>query len=196
MNQLHSLKNFMISSLVFIAIGMSVASGCAADDPLSVTGRIDGVDVPATSSAAVIWLKDYDGNEAHKYGGGTATRDTFSIDLPELLPQESNVAPGLSVGWVALYQAGYDIPDGPVSQSVIDPIVGISARYAIIWKEYDGSGNAEYPWAADFSAGYTCAVCTQGVPDGYAPVSCSDLVVDVRDDGSLYEWCNWLSQPQ
>jgi hypothetical protein len=135
----------------------------------------------------------FTGEHAYKTGQGTAMNGRFSVSLPHAAPREADVVPGLAVGWVALYEPGYAIPDGPVAGEVVDPILGISARFAIIYKVDDESGNAAFPWAASFPAGYSCAYCTQGFPDGYEPVPCSEFEVDAHSGGgSYYEWCNWL----
>jgi hypothetical protein len=191
-----TLRAIMMMSLVSSAL---VAGGCdtGMEDSLSIQGSMVGSVVPDAADAVVLWLKDYNGEGTYKTGEGTAMNGTFTVSLPHPPPREADVVPGLAVGWIALYEPGYEIPDGPVASEVADPILGISARFAIVYKAEDGSGNAAFPWAASFPAGYSCAYCTQGIPDGYEPVPCTGFEVDaLSGGGSSYEWCTWLPRTE
>jgi len=59
----------------------------------------------------------------------------------------------------------------------------------------EGAANEQFPWMASFPVGLSCGRCVEGVLDSYEPVACDQVVIDVEDEGSLYERCNWQTAP-
>jgi len=95
-------------------------------------------------------------------------------------------AGGIGVGIIGLVPTGTDVPDGPLSESVLENLVGQSALHALVWKSPSGPGNS---WSGPFPAKFACGGCVMGSgPDSLAPVACSAVTVqtDLESGG---EYC-------
>lgn len=159
-----------------------------------VSGTVVGPNAAAGPVIAA-WLVDGMGNDyTYKFGDGTsADGATFTMTLADLPMMARTTGPNVDVGgaFLVLLPPGTVVPDGVVAGE--PPVVGLSARHAIIYRGASDTGTL-VPWTAAFPVGYSCGVCvdsTTGGFDSWAPTDCTTLVIDTSAPSAI-DICNWM----
>jgi len=131
------------------------------------------------------------GDYIFAYGEGGATRAGFSFGLAAAIPGEATFGNAFGVGVIALVDAATTIPPGIVDENTVeDAVRGVSSQFAVV---YHGPNAGAPEWVAAFPPGLSCGKCvkaTDGGFDTFAPIACSEVVVDVGDVDAL-DICNW-----
>jgi hypothetical protein len=157
-----------------------------------VSGTVVG---PAAAAGPIIaaWPVDGAGGDSiYKFGDGSSANGTaFTAGLPGDPPAAARNQFGgddFGVGFLVLLPPGTSYPDGPLATE--PPVVGISARQAIIYRGATDTGGI-VPWTTAFPVGLSCGVCVDSTTgfDSYAPADCATFVIDTDPDPDV---CNWM----
>jgi hypothetical protein len=163
---------------------------------ISTSGIIaaaEGYGIPAEAKVMVVWYvsatsPDY----AVKHGQGTSHGRGFQMCLPTPPSDDALNAGAIGVGRLFLVPSSLDIDDG-VRPTDLPGAMGGSGRHAIIYRK-PGTATDLLWWMAAFPEGYACGL---GVPapegetfDGYQPVDCGTLGIEVNDLSAI-DWVNW-----
>jgi hypothetical protein len=164
-----------------------------------VSGSVDPTVQAEGLTATLVWevssgTTDY----GYKYGEATISNGRFSIALPNDPPAEAINSFGIGIAVVMVLGPGVTLPDGKIAASVFSSadIVGISARYSVIWRaktlDLPESGVPANFWPLQFPQGLACGACTPapdgGGFDGFTPTACDQLQIAVFDTANV---CNW-----
>jgi hypothetical protein len=168
-------------------------AGNRSESALTLTGAVVGTAIPSQAKAVVIWVvpsgsPDY----SYKFGGGSSASGSFEVTLVAEPPAQALNSYGLGLGFIVLVDSSQQVPDGIVDDEQLTPMLGFSARHAVIWKNESGPGLS---WSDAFPAGYACGKCAppSGATtfDRFEPVDCSKLEVETAADIDSIESCNW-----
>jgi hypothetical protein len=168
----------------------------AAAGDLVVTGAVAATApscAPEAGRVYGIWSgQGPKGDYIFQYGEGSATRAGFSLGLAAAIPGEATFGNAFGVGVIALVDAATPIAPGIVDEAAFERDVrGLAGQFAIV---YRGPNAGAPDWVAAFPAGLSCGKCVKakdGGFDTFAPVACSEVVLEVGDEDSL-DICNWI----
>jgi hypothetical protein len=164
----------------------------AADAPPSVfdvSGTVVGPSA-AAGPVIVIWPVTTGQDYAYKFGDGTSTGTTFTAGLsgdPPVMARNMASNTDFGVGVLALLAPGTSVPEGVLASE--PTTIGISARYAIIYRGASDDGSI-VSWTTLFTSGLSCGRCVDvtGDFDTWEPVDCMTLVIDTDPAADV---CNW-----
>lgn len=151
----------------------------------------------ATDGHALV-LFATDDLQPYKWGEGSASGTSFSVDVTDPVPAEalligSGETSFVGLGQVYLVPSGVDFPDGVISSdaNLNDQIIGIAGNYAIIYRPSD-EPFTDADWVNAFPPGLSCGVCAPGTDaEIFVPTSCDDMVLQVGPQSAL-DVCQWL----
>ena len=184
------MKRQVTMSILLAALIGACSSGNASNGgnwtPLASGTVSGGTAEPA--SLAVAWVvtsgsPDY----VYSFGGGNYDGTKFVVSFSGNPPAEAINSYGVGVGLVLLLTPDASTPPTGKHPLPDSMIAGISAEYAIIWKEPTASGPG---WSSDFPTGYACGKCvpaTDSSFDSFAVVDCATLEIVVNATSA----CNW-----
>ena len=181
------------------------AAGCAASDATVTTegatateteggpvfefaGQVEGDDVPAEATVAVVWLVRTAGLASmFKYGDGRASGGEFMVSIAGEAPPDVALSPlnkegvgqRIAFGMLMMWPAEREIPEGVVGFEAIGGLIGLAERYAVIWRDGEDWGDAVHDWPLAFPAGeFACGRCQEGQGiDWYEPVDCTEVTI-------------------
>jgi len=180
-----------------------MAPSCAPNGPppaaagdLVVTGAVAATApscAPEAGRVYGIWSgQGPKGDYIFQYGEGSATRTGFSLGFDAAIPGEATFANAFGVGFIALVDAATPIAPGIVDEAAFERDVrGAAGQFAVV---YRGPNAGAPEWVAAFPPGLSCGKCVTGKAgefDTFAPIACSEVVLDVGDEDSL-DICNWM----
>jgi hypothetical protein len=159
---------------------------------LRVSGTVVGPAAPAAGPIIAAWpTGGPSGDYVYKFGDGTSSGATFSMDLASIPPEMArnlSTMTDVGVGLLALLPPGTSIPDGVLASEPTR--VGITASYGIVYRGPTDT-SPYFTWTSAFPFGLSCGRCvysTTGGHDAWEPVGCTALVMDTDMNAST---CNW-----
>lgn len=173
-----------------IADAPPVVTSDAGPAAFSFSGPVTGPGSPAEGVVVVFWVVSASSPDyGYKFGDGVSTGVAYVAGLPTDPPPPEALNAGIfGVGFAVLMPPGTEIAQGIYyDEGVLAPMIGFSARHAIIYKAMDSGAIG---WLAAFPVGYACGVCVTNPSgfDSYAPTSCD--TVEITTDMTV-ESCNW-----
>lgn len=181
-----------------------IDSANIANVPFPVMGMLsahDGSAVPASGTVAAIWA-DLDGFQSSYYwwGGGASNAYQFTMVLGEIPPEDATrnwwiphypLYQEFGVAALVLLPSTNPIPSGMGAWP--REMLGATTRHAIIWRNAEVTDGPS--WLDSFSPGYSCGRCIPGdqsnYHDGYEPVDCSNVIIEVTEDPESLAFCEW-----
>lgn len=182
------------------ANGPSDAGGGAADSATSTPTLPDAGEsvfsFEATAAAAadagakaiVVWTVSTGRDYSYAFGSGTTSGKQVFVSFSSPPPAEALNSGTLGVGLVAIVDASANVPEGEVSDDLLEGAgVQVSTQHAIIYRASESSVTGE-GWDAAFPQGYSCGRCVKATEgfDSYAVEDCSNVTLQAGDD-----FCNW-----
>ncbi|HZI14728.1 MAG TPA: hypothetical protein VE153_30450 [Myxococcus sp.] len=154
-----------------------------------------GKQVPASAKLMVLWaVSSGSPDYVYKFGEGTSTGASFSLQLPQLPPADALNRGELGVGLMLLEPGTYALADGRYEDAdpPFEQALGAAGQYAIIYKAKEQVAGPA--WAERFPVGYSCGKgappATTGGFETFEPVSCASISVTVDDIDNI-EFVNW-----
>ena len=207
-----TLRLLASSLLVLVACGDAatppdapVDTGCgepstvtpSATGDLVVAGplaTVAGTCAPDAGHVYVLWPGEGPkGDFLFRYGEGAATNAAFATGVALPVPDMATFGDSLGVGSVVLFDAAVTLPEGIIDANQFETEArGIAGQFALIYK---GTNPAGVDWVDAFPSGLSCGKCVKAKAgetfDTFAPVACSEVVLDVGPEDAI-DVCNWI----
>ena len=197
--------------LVLVACGDAAApqpdapAGCSepstvtptATGDLVVAGKLAplaGTCAPDSGHVYVLWPGEGPkGDFLFRHGEGAATNAAFATGVALPVPDMATFGDSLGVGSVILFDASVTLPEGIIDPAQFETAArGIAGQFAVVYK---GPNPAGVDWADAFPPGLSCGKCVKAKAgdtfDTFAPVACSEVVLDVGPEDAV-DVCNWI----